>query len=124
MSWALISRFIFNKLERYCHNWHKDYKYFVFDEITTVKRQKEKSPVFCVVTASFIFVAKMALVLQRMGGQRGAPAGKAFLRGESHCPPALSSRYRQLPGERGDAAPGRSLMGQAALLIQTQRGHT
>ena len=100
MGWALPSRVIFNKLNIYCHIWHKEYKYFVFDEITTVNWQQEKSPIFCIVTASIIFVAKMAFVLQRAGSLRGAPGGKAFLRGESHFPPELSGLYCQLAGER------------------------
>lgn len=87
MSWALSTRVTFNTVNIYCHNWHKEYKYFVFDEIATVSWQQEKSSIFCIVTASIIFVAKMAFVLQRTGCRRGAPAGKAFLRGESHSPP-------------------------------------
>lgn len=112
MGWALWSSLIFNKLNIYCHNWHKEYKYFGFDEITTANWQQEKSPIFCIVTASTIFVAKTAFVLQRTGGQRGAPPGKAFLRGESHFPPELSSLYCQLSGERQDTPPKSYLIGK------------
>lgn len=37
----------------------------------------------------------MAFVLWPTGGQREAPAGKAFLKGESNFPPELSSLWRK-----------------------------
>lgn len=62
------------------------------------------------VTASIIFVAKTAFVLQRRGGQPGAPGGKAVLGGESHLPPEVSSLYCQLSGGRQDTPPNSYLI--------------
>lgn len=108
MGWALSSRVAFNKSNIYHHNWHKEYQYFVFDELTTVNWQREKLPIFCIVTAS-IFVAEKEFVLQCSAGQHGDPAGKA---GEK----VLCSQSSAGSG-RGQAPPNSSPTLQAAVLI-------
>lgn len=103
MGWVLSSRIIFNKVNTYCHSWQKEYKYFVFDEITTVNWHQEKSPIFCIVAASIIFAAKTAFVLSALEASvlpqqaSFSPGRKSFSpRAKQPVLPALRGKTRAI----------------------------